>query len=231
MDNVILVDKPAGITSFGAVARVRRRLSEKAGHKVKVGHTGTLDPFATGLLILLSGKMTKKSAEFLGLDKEYEAVLRLGFVSSTGDLEGEITPYVPEKVATSGGNGNQLDLGRTEQPDMDTLRATLTGFVGKIVQVPPIFSAIKIKGERAYKLARKGETPEMPSREVTIYDIKILDYNYPFLKILCHVSSGTYIRSLARDIGGKLGTGAYLTELRRTKVGEYRVEGAEKIVL
>ncbi|MDR2063747.1 MAG: tRNA pseudouridine(55) synthase TruB [Candidatus Nomurabacteria bacterium] len=212
-DGIILVDKPAGVSSFGVVARVRRQLSEKAGRKVKVGHTGTLDPFATGLLILLSGKMTKKSGEFLKLDKVYEAVLKLGFVSATDDPEGEL-----REVSAS-------------QPNLATLESVVASFVGEITQTPPIFSAIKINGQRAYKLARRGEVPEMPRRKVTIYEMEILEYAYPVLKIRCRVSSGTYIRSLARDIGEKLGTGAYLTELRRTKVGEYRVEDAEKIVL
>lgn len=210
-DRIILVDKPAGISSFGVVARVRRGLRDEFGHKIKVGHTGTLDPFATGLLILLSGKMTKKSNEFLKLDKEYEATVRLGCVSSTGDPEGEITK-VNERV-----------------PEKSEIEKVVNGFVGKIRQKVPKFSAIKINGRRAYQLARKGEEFETPTREVEIYDIEILDYNYPELRIRCHVSSGTYIRTLGEDIGEKLGTGAYLTALRRTKVGEYDVADAEKL--
>jgi tRNA pseudouridine55 synthase len=210
-DRIILVDKPAGISSFGVVARVRRGLRDEFGHKIKVGHTGTLDPFATGLLILLSGKMTKKSNEFLKLDKEYEATVRLGCVSSTGDPEGEITK-VNERV-----------------PEKSEIEKVVNGFVGKIRQKVPKFSAIKINGRRAYQLARKGEEFETPTREVEIYDIEILDYNYPELRIRCHVSSGTYIRTLGEDIGEKLGTGAYLTALRRTKVGEYDVTNAEKL--
>ena len=205
------MDKPAGISSFGVVARVRRGLRDEFGHKIKVGHTGTLDPFATGLLILLSGKMTKKSNEFLKLDKEYEATVRLGCVSSTGDPEGEITK-VNERV-----------------PEKSEIEKVVNGFVGKIRQKVPKFSAIKINGRRAYQLARKGEEFETPTREVEIYDIEILDYNYPELRIRCHVSSGTYIRTLGEDIGEKLGTGAYLTALRRTKVGEYDVADAEKL--
>lgn len=210
-DRIILVDKPAGISSFGVVARVRRGLRDEFGHKIKVGHTGTLDPFATGLLILLSGKMTKKSNEFLKLDKEYEATVRLGCVSSTGDPEGEITK-VNERV-----------------PEKSEIEKVVNGFVGKIQQKVPKFSAIKINGRRAYQLARKGEEFETPTREVEIYSIDILGYNYPELRIRCHVSSGTYIRTLGEDIGEKLGTGAYLTALRRTKVGKYDVANAEKL--
>ena len=213
-DQIILVDKPAGISSFGIVAKIRRELKEEFGHKIKVGHTGTLDPFATGLLILLSGKMTKKSNEFLKLDKIYEAELKLGFVSSTGDPEGEIQQYSDNLC-----------------PKRKTVESVLRSFTGKITQTPPRFSAIKINGERAYKLARKGADFEIPSREVEIYSIEILDYSYPTLKIRCHVSSGTYIRTLAEDIGKKLGTGAYLTALRRTKIGDYHIEDAKKVML
>ena len=212
-DQIILVDKPAGISSFGVVARVRRELRDQFGHKAKLGHTGTLDPFATGLLILLSGKMTKKSNEFLKHDKVYEATLKLGYTSTTGDPEGEI-----EKC-----NDKELSL--------DDVKNTIQKFIGTITQTPPRFSAIKINGQRAYKLARKGEDFEIPSRQVTIYSIDILDYNYPELKISCHVSSGTYIRTLAEDIGKELGTGAYLTALRRTKIADYDVKDARQITL
>ena len=210
-NQIILIDKPAGISSFGVVAKIRKQLTEKFGHKVKVGHTGTLDPFATGLLILLSGKMTKKSNEFLKLDKVYEATLKLGYTSSTGDPEGEITEVVFSK------------------PSLEKTTSVINSFVGTITQTPPKFSAIKINGERAYKLARKGKDFKIPSREVEIYSIDILDYHYPKLKIRCHVSSGTYIRTLAEDIGKKLGTGAYLTSLRRLKIGSYDVKNARQI--
>ncbi|MBQ9171729.1 tRNA pseudouridine(55) synthase TruB [Candidatus Saccharibacteria bacterium] len=214
-DRIILVDKPAGISSFGIVAKVRRELRDEFGHKVKVGHTGTLDPFATGLLILLSGKMTKKSNEFLKQDKVYEAEMKLGFVSTTGDPEGEVTEYLSQK----------------NEPSLDEIKTCINSFIGEIDQTVPRFSAIKINGERAYKLARKGADFETPTRKVTIYEIEILDYFYPTLKIRCHVSSGTYIRTLAEDIGKKLGTGAYLTALRRTKIGDYHIEDAKKVML
>ncbi|MDO4526857.1 MAG: tRNA pseudouridine(55) synthase TruB [Candidatus Saccharibacteria bacterium] len=210
-DQIILIDKPSGISSFGVVAKVRGYLRTKFGHKVKVGHTGTLDPFATGLLILLSGKNTKKSPEFLKLDKSYEATLKLGYNSTTGDPEGEITPF-SEPIS--------------EKPSLAKIESVLHSFLGQITQTPPRFSAIKIGGERAYKLARKGHIFEIPSRTVTIYNIEILDYHYPELTIRCHVSSGTYIRTLAEDIGKKINTGAYLTSLRRISVGDYHVKDA-----
>ena len=212
-DQIILIDKPTGISSFGVVAKVRGKLKDEFGHKVKVGHTGTLDPFATGLLILLSGKNTKKSGEFLKLDKVYETTIKLGYISTTGDPEGEIQPY--------------SDI----TPDLDTIKSTLQSFIGKINQIPPKFSAIKINGQRAYKLARKNQDFEIPTREVEIYSIDILNYQYPILKIRTHVSSGTYIRTLAEDIGKTLKTGAYCLELRRIKIGDWDVGNAEKLVL
>ena len=214
-DQIILVDKPAGISSFGVVAKIRRELRDEFGHKVKVGHTGTLDPFATGLLILLSGKMTKKSNEFLKLDKIYEAEMKLGFISTTGDPEGEVTEYSSQKI----------------KPTKAEIESCINSFIGEIDQTVPKFSAVKINGERAYKLARSGADFETPTRKVIIFRIEILDYSYPTLKIRCHVSSGTYIRTLAEDIGKKLGTGAYLTALRRTKVGDFRIEDAKQIML
>ena len=235
-DKIILIDKPAGISSFGVVAKVRGRLKAEFGHKVKVGHTGTLDPFATGLLILLSGKMTKRSNEFLKHDKVYEATLKLGYTSTTGDPEGEIQEYFNSGPRPSGPSpradgANSRAAALRNAPNQNILESTIKSFVGEITQTPPKFSAIKISGQRAYKLARKGEDFEIPSRKVTIYSIEILDYNYPELKIRCHVSSGTYIRTLAEDIGKALGTGAYLTALRRTKIADYDVESAEKLVL
>ena len=211
-DRVILIDKPAGMTSFGVVARVRRKLKDEFGHKVKVGHTGTLDPFATGLLILLSGKYTKRSNEFLKLDKVYEATTKLGYVSDTGDIEGKIEKRGDKSI------------------ELKEIQEILKSFVGEVEQTPPKFSAIKINGQRAYKLARKGADFEMPKRKVTIYNIEILEYEYPILKLRCHVSSGTYIRTLAEDIGEKLGVGAYCESLRRLKIGEYDVKDAEIVV-
>ncbi|MCL2002189.1 tRNA pseudouridine(55) synthase TruB [Candidatus Saccharibacteria bacterium] len=217
---IILIDKPGQMTSFGVVARVRRVLSEQASalagakRKVKVGHTGTLDPFATGLLILLSEKDTKRSDEFLKLDKVYLAELELGASSATGDPEGPITATAP--------------IGFTP-PSLDQVNAALQHFVGSIKQTPPIYSAIKIDGQRAYALARKGKTPKMPERTIEIHSIALADYAYPKLTIRVHCSSGTYIRTLAEDIGRQLGCGAYLTALRREKIGDYSIQNAQSL--
>jgi tRNA pseudouridine55 synthase len=210
-EKIILIDKPAGMSSFGVVARVRRKLRDELGKKTKVGHTGTLDPFATGLLIILAGKATKKSDEFLKKDKVYEATVKLGETSTTGDIEGEI-----EKVSD-------------KVPTLDDIKKACDKLTGEIMQTVPAYSAVKINGERAYKLARKGKEVEMPTRKVTIYELEILDYTYPNLKIRTHVSSGTYIRTLGEDIGKLLGTGAYLTALRRTKIANFSVEAALKL--
>ena len=212
-EELLLINKPAGMTSFGVVARVRRLLSQRAGGKVKVGHTGTLDPFATGLMILLVGKGTKRSNEFLKLDKVYEAEIVLGATSTTGDPEGEITETT----------------NRTDEIAKIELEAALAQFTGEIQQIPPAFSAIKINGQRAYKLARKGEEVIMPARTVTVYGLELIEYSYPVVRIRTHVSSGTYIRTLAEDIGQTLGVGAYCRELRRTKVGDYEIEQAASL--
>ena len=205
MEAIIFVDKPSGMSSFGAVARVRRILSQQEGHKVKVGHTGTLDPFATGLLILLAGKATKKAPELTKKDKVYEATIRLGETSTTGDPEGEITQ-----------TGAEL-------PTIEKIQEVLKQFTGKIEQRPPAFSAIKINGQRAYKLARAGKDFEIPTRTVEIYELELIDYSEPELKIRTHVSSGTYIRTLAEDIGKALGCGAYCSALRRTRIADYDI--------
>lgn len=210
-DSILLIDKPSGMTSFGVVARIRRRLSQELGKKAKVGHTGTLDPFATGLMIIVTGKECRNAMNYSKMDKEYEAVIELGKVSATGDPEGELTDV------------------STDIPTREDIGAVLPQFTGLISQRPPIYSAIKINGQRAYKLARKGETVEMPERQVTVYSLELLDYDYPFVKIRTFVSSGTYIRTLAEDIGNVLGTGAYCLELRRTKIAEWSVEDAERL--
>lgn len=210
-DRVLLIDKPAGITSFGVVARVRRKLSQEFGHKVKVGHTGTLDPFATGLMIIVTGKECRNAGDYSKLDKIYEATIRLGQTSSTGDPEGELTE-VSNKI-----------------PAKEEVELALPKFIGEIQQTPPIYSAIKINGQRAYKLARRGEIVEVPARTVTIFSLELINYTYPELKIRTHVSSGTYIRTLAEDIGKTLGTGGYCTQLRRTMIQKWSVEDAVAI--
>ena len=211
MDDIVLIDKPTGMTSFGVVARVRRVLTEQAGRKVKVGHTGTLDPFATGLMILVTGKKCREAEHYTKLDKWYEAQIVLGQTSSTGDPEGEL-------AAVSDRRPTEAEIG-----------AVLERFTGEIQQVPPVFSAIKIDGQRAYKLARQGKEVNMPSRNVTIYSLELISYEYPHVNIRTHVSSGTYIRTLAQDIGEALGTGAYCRELRRTKIAEYDISDAKTL--
>ncbi len=212
MQGVLLVDKPAGWTSFDVVNYVRRMVATAEGKKpkhVKVGHTGTLDPFATGLLVLLIGKeYTRRAGELAKVDKTYELIMRLGETSSTGDPEGEITA-VSDTV-----------------PTLEALQAAIERFKGPIEQVPPIYSAIKINGQRAYKLARAGTAIVMEPRQVTIHRLEIIDYTYPEVKLLAEVSSGTYIRSLVTDLGQALKTGAYTTALRRTTVGQFEITAA-----
>lgn len=214
-DGILLVDKPVGWTSFDVCAKIRGQLragyaarGEKPTKKqLRVGHAGTLDPFATGLLIVLLGDACKKAGEFLKLDKVYEATITLGATSTTGDPEGEITP-----TPTS-----------FQVPFLETVEKALATFVGEIQQRPPIFSAIKVDGKRAYRLARDGKEVELPLRTVTIHSLEIIDYTYPELKIRTHVGSGTYIRSLAVDIGNALGTGAYCSQLRRTAIAQWKL--------
>lgn len=210
-DGIILIDKPADMSSFGVVARVRRVLSKQNGKKMKVGHTGTLDPFATGLMILVIGKECKNAGNYSKLDKVYETEIILGKNSTTGDPEGEIADVSDVR------------------PDINAIQDALDAFKGKITQTPPIYSAIKINGERAYKLARAGEVVEIPSREVEIFSIDLIEYNYPILKIRAHVSSGTYIRTLAEDIGKRLETGAYCQQLRRISISKWSVLDAQNL--
>lgn len=210
-DGIILIDKPAGLSSFGVVARIRRVLGEQASRKVKVGHTGTLDPFATGLMILVVGKECREAGRYAKLDKEYEAVIRLGQVSTTGDPEGELSEISPRR------------------PERSEIEAALEKFTGEISQTPPAYSAIKVGGRRAYDIARRGGTVEIPARKVTVYSLELLDYSYPDVTIRAGVSSGTYIRSLAADIGAALGTGAYCAALRRVSIADWKVEDARTL--
>lgn len=215
-DDILLIDKPAGWTSFDVVAKIRSgiRAEYKArGEKptkrqLRVGHAGTLDPFATGLLIILKGDACKRAGEFLKLDKVYEATIHLGQTSTTGDPEGEITD-VSDRVPT-----------RQEVED------SLKQFQGEITQRPPIYSAIKVGGQRAYKLARKGVEVIVPERQVMVHSLELVDYNYPEIKVRAHVGSGTYIRTLAEDIGAALGVGAYCIHLRRTSISSWSVDSS-----
>jgi len=206
-----MIDKPAGWTSHDVVAKIRNVLKKKAGQKIKVGHTGTLDPFATGLLLTVVGQYTKRAAEFSKLDKTYEAELTLGSISSTGDIEGEITKKSDKK------------------PSPDEIKEILSQFIGEIQQTPHKFSAVKVGGKRAYKLARGGQEVVLEPRKITVYSIENIEYSYPKLNFISRVSSGTYIRSLAEDIGERLGTGAYLSALRRTEIGKFKVENTKTI--
>lgn len=207
-DGLALIDKPSGISSFGVVAKVRYHLSQQLGKKAKVGHTGTLDPFATGLMILVTGTMCKRAQEFTKQDKVYQATFVLGKTSSTADVEGK------------------LHFRSRQRPSLATLKASLQPLTGVIWQTPPMFSAIKINGQRAYQLARQGKVVEIPRRQVTIYQLELLNYHYPRLTIKVKVSSGTYIRSLAVDLGRVLGVGAYCQTLRRLSIADLTVEQA-----
>lgn len=203
MDGILLVNKPSGWTSFDVVAKVRGILKRSGVSKPKIGHAGTLDPLATGLLILLIGNYTKRAGDFSKLDKTYEVIMKLGETSTTGDEEGTKT-VISEKC-----------------PVDSEVKETLKSFVGEIEQTPPIYSAIKVNGQRAYKLARAGKEVKIEPRKVTIYEITHIEYKYPLVTFTTKVSSGTYIRSLVEDIGQKLGTGAYMSDLKRTKVGKF----------
>ena len=206
MQGLLLVDKPADWTSFDVVNYVRKMVAQaedKKPKQIKVGHTGTLDPFATGLLVLLIGKeYTRRAGELSKLNKTYEVTMCLGQTSSTGDPEGEITPVSDTR------------------PDEKAVGVALKRFTGTIKQIPPAYSAIKIDGKRAYKLAREGKEVKIEPREVTINRLELLAYDYPKVRFVADVSSGTYIRSLVEDIVKTLGTGAYTTALRRTTVGD-----------
>lgn len=208
-DGLYLFDKPKGISSFQAVYILRRELKQKHGKKVKVGHCGTLDPIATGLLILVSGKLTKRAGELTKKDKVYTATAKLGASSTTYDSEGELS--------------EELSLDSNQQPSRAELRQALQTFLGASQQVPPIFSALKVGGQRAYKLARTGQEVKLNPRPIEVYSIELLEYSYPKLKFRVHVSSGTYIRSLIHDLGLSLGTGAHMTELHRNSITPYHL--------
>ena len=215
MQGLLLVDKPADWTSFDVVNYVRRivaTVEAKKPKNCKVGHSGTLDPFATGLLILLIGKeYTRRASEFSKLSKTYEMTMHLGQTSTTGDPEGEVTDV------------------SDRQPTREAIALALEKFRGDIQQIPPAFSAIKVNGVRAYKLARDGKEVIIEARPVTIHRLELLDYTYPEVKLVADVSSGTYIRTLVEDLGQVLKTGAYTTQLRRTMVSSYSVSAANQV--
>jgi tRNA pseudouridine55 synthase len=211
MDGLLLIDKPKGWTSFDVVAKVRGILKKSGLSKPKVGHTGTLDPLASGLLVLTLGTYCKKAQEYSKLDKVYEVEMCLGKTSTTDDAEGIITST------------------KKPIPDPLLIKSTMADFTGKIEQVPPAFSAIKVKGKRAYKLAREGKEVKLEPRKVTIYSIENVKIIGSKVSFTAKVSSGTYIRSIVRDVGEKLDVGAYMRELRRTQIGNFDIKHAQQI--
>jgi tRNA pseudouridine55 synthase len=204
-DGVINVDKPAGMSSAAVVARVKRLLPRGT----KIGHAGTLDPFATGVLLLLVGRATKSCERLMDQPKQYETTVKLGATTATDDPE---SPEQPRDVSI---------------PVMrDQIDRLLPRFIGEIQQRPPAFSAMKVGGRRAYELARKGHEVLMEPRPVHVYGIEVADYTWPLLRLRIDCGRGTYIRAVARDIGEALNVGGYLTQLRRTRVGAFHVEAA-----
>lgn len=211
---LILIDKDINWTSFDVVSKIRNFIKKKFNlKKIKVGHAGTLDPLATGLLIICYGKMTKEIDRFIGLDKSYSGKMIIG--SSTPSYDLETKPNV---------------FYQTDHINEKLIYDKADEFIGEIMQKPPIFSAVKKNGVRSYKLARKGEQVNLQERKITIQDFKITEINFPELSFEVNCSKGTYIRSLINDFGKALKSGAHLTELRRTKIGEFSVNDSLKIM-
>ena len=200
-NGILLVNKPAGPTSHDVVDRVRAVSGMR-----QIGHAGTLDPLARGLVIILVGETTKRAKEFSDLPKTYEALLRLGIESNTDDIAGTLQQR-PDAA----------------KPSFDAVASALAQFRGTIKQTPPQFSAVKTKGKKAYEEARKGKTVAIPPREITVYKLEIIHYQYPLLALTMDVSSGTYVRAIARDLGSALGTGAVVASLTRTHIGNFRL--------
>lgn len=205
----LLVDKPRGLTSHDVVGALRKSLGQKS-----IGHTGTLDPLATGLMLVCLGKATKLTPYMAAFGKTYLAEVRLGLCSQTYDAEGIVE------------TGQTDERAECEAPDFTYIQQVVCEFVGQIEQTVPAFSAVKVKGHRLYTAARQGKPVETPVRKVEISTINIIEYDFPFIRLLISCSKGTYIRSLAHDIGQRLGCGAYLSALRRTRVGHFELEDA-----
>ena len=211
---MILIDKELNWTSFDVVSKLRNSIKKKLNiKKIKVGHAGTLDPLATGLLIICTGKMAKRINEFSGLNKTYVGKMTIGSTTPSYDLETKPNVYYP-----------------TEHINKNLIIETAKKFVGKIDQKPPVFSAVKKDGVRLYKLARKGVKVEVEKREIIIHDFLISSINFPEVEFSLTCSKGTYIRSLAHDFGKELGSGAHLSELRRTSIGDYSVDKSLKLM-
>lgn len=209
---VLLFDKPLEWSSFDLVQKVRNIARKQVGKKLKVGHAGTLDPLATGLMILCTGKCTKTIDTLQAQEKEYIAEMHLGATTPSYDLETEIDATFP-----------------WENISRETVENVLPQFMGEIMQIPPIFSAMNVNGKRAYEYARKGKEIELKARPITIYALEILDFSLPKVTLKIRCSKGTYIRSLVHDIGKALDNGAHLTALRRTKSGDFDVKNAYTI--
>jgi tRNA pseudouridine55 synthase len=210
---VFLIDKPLHWTSFQVVNKLRWTIKKKFNlKKIKVGHAGTLDPLATGLLIICTGKFTKRIDEYQAQKKEYMGAFYLGATTPSFDLETEVNEHFP-----------------TEHINNELINNTTKKFMGEIEQIPPIFSAIKKDGKRLYELARAGESTNIQSRKVTISEFQITKINLPIIEFRVKCSKGTYIRSLANDFGEVLKSGAYLASLRRTKIGDFDVSKAKSI--
>ena len=211
LNGLLVIDKPLGWTSMDAVRKVRGAAGGKVKgpNKLKVGHAGTLDPLATGVLVICVGKATQHVSELMGQGKVYEATVDLGAFTASDDVE------MPRE---------EVDV--QEPPTIDAVDAALAQQTGLIQQVPPNFSAVHVDGQRAYKAARKGETLELKSRQVRVDAIERLAYDWPRLALRIRCGKGTYIRSIARDLGKLLGTGGHLTALKRTAVGQYTIDRA-----
>ncbi|MCK4749978.1 MAG: tRNA pseudouridine(55) synthase TruB [Bacteroidales bacterium] len=204
---VLFIDKPLEWTSFDVVNKIRKSLRQTLGiNKIKVGHAGTLDPLATGLVIICTGKGTKKIMDYQDMDKAYDANIRLGATTPSFDLETEVDQTYPWEHIT-----------------LEMLDQALTGFTGEQEQLPPLYSAKSVDGKRAYAMARKGKKVELKNQLITIHRLEVLSFEPPDITIHVECSKGTYIRSLARDIGSALKSGAHLTGLRRTRIGPYNV--------
>lgn len=206
---IFAIDKPYRISSFGALAHVRYVLSRTLGYKVKIGHAGTLDPLATGVLILCTGKATKRIEEFQGQTKEYTATLQLGATTASYDMEHEVNASFP-----------------TEHITRELINDILPQFIGDIEQIPPTYSAVKVNGDRAYELRRAGEEVKLKPKHIHIDEIEVVDFDVEKMQLSLRVvcGKGTYIRALARDLGRALNSGAYLTALRRTRVGDFTID-------
>lgn len=208
LSGVLNINKPPHLTSHDVVARVRQMIKTTQPPLPKVGHTGTLDPFATGVLLIVTGPATRLIQFTHAWDKEYIATLILGATSDTDDADGIIT---------------QLPLTKSKPSTEAQINQALKSFIGEIEQIPPAYSAVKIKGKKLYEHARAGESIVVPSRNVTVYDIQVIAYRYPKLSVNIRCGTGTYIRSIARDLGEHLGTGAYVSSLSRTRIGQFKL--------